>query len=231
MMTANRNEIAKQYYPLVCKIALQISKSTGYDVNECRSAGNMGLIWAMDSYDPKKQEGKKKQSFMQYAAYMIRGYILNDITQHGHTIRVNSNQQKKLREKGEAVNLTHSLDTTLNDDNKLSLSNIVVGDTEDDIYAAIDASMGVSTSKIWSEVFNILSKNFSERDMDIFYRTFAVNGYEDVSCKRMSEKYNLSAGAITQIRNKIIKYMRENKSLRNKLTTIIQLNSGEGYAE
>ena len=220
------NQMAQQYFPLVCKIAGQLSKASGYDLDECKSAGNIGLIKAMETYDPSK--GEKKQTFIQYAAYIIRGYILNDINKHSHLIRVNPDQQKKLREAGESINKTVSIDKSMgctDDGDACTLANIIPGDTSAEIYASIDPSV----DNIWNTIYSRLNTIFSERDLDIFYSTFGVNGREEINGKDMALKYSISQGAVTQVRNKIVKYMKKDRPLREMLLNILQINN-ESYA-
>ena len=224
----SRDEIARRYNPLVCKIAWQISESSGYDFNECKSAGNVGLVYAMDHYDESKQEGKKKQTFLQYAGYMIRFYILNDMNSNGHTIRVNQDQQKRIKAEGGSVELTLSLDKKMSaaaNREDCTFSDLVKGDDESSIYMSLDPS----EEEMWKEVFDKLKGVFNERDLDIFFSTFGVNGYEEKDGKEMAIKYGISAGAITQVRNKILKYMKENKELRECLVSILQMSTRENY--
>lgn len=224
----SREEIAKQYNPLVCKIAWQISESSGYDFDECKSAGNVGLVYAMDHYDESKQEGKKKQTFLQYAGYMIRFYILNDMNMNSHTIRVNQDQQKRIKAEGGSVELTLSLDKKMSaaaNREDCTFSDMVKGDDESSIYMSLDPS----EDEMWKNVFERLKIVFNERDLDIFFSTFGINGYEERDGKEMAIKYGISAGAITQVRNKILKYMKENKELRNSLISILQMSTRENY--
>ena len=223
-MLTDRNAIAKQYIPLVNKIARQINSSSGYDFNECVNAGNVGLVYAIDNF--KEGEGVKNQTFTQYAAYMIRFYILNDINKHSHIIRVNQDQQKRLKSEGKSIELTTRLDISVSpDDDKCCLSNIIAGDNENSIYASLDPS----AEEIWSNIYKRLNAEFSDRDMDIFCSTFGVNGHDELKGKDIAVKYNISAGAVTQVRNKIVAYMKKDKVLNNMLVDIMQLQSGENY--
>lgn len=227
VMNMSENEIAKKFFPLVCKIAWQMSVSSGYDFDECKSAGNMGLFYAMKHYDEAKQEGKKKQTFLQYAGYMIRFYILNDLNQNSHTIRVNQDQQRRIKSEGGNVELTLSLDKAISNTSskEVTFSDTVKGDDESVVYMSIDPS----EDSLWEKVYKKLEGTFSARDLDIFFSTFGLNGREEKDGKEMAVKYNISAGAVTQIRNKIVNYMKNDKELKNDLIDILQLSNRENY--
>ena len=217
----NRNELAKQYGPLVIKVANQIAGKCGANVEDCISAGNVGLVYAIDNYNENSS-----QSFTQYGAYMIRYFILNDLNDNAHTIRVNRDQQKVLQAKGMSVNLTTSLDAELpNTDGETNLQRYVKGDDESSVYMSVDPDEDTQ----WAVLINKLSKVFSERDMDIFCSTFGLQGRKELKGKDIAKKYGVSAAAVTQVRNKIIKFLRTDKEMKSILVDLMQLMNRENY--
>ncbi len=217
----NRNEIAQQYRPLVIKVANQIASKSGVNVEDCISAGNVGLVYAIDNYDEKSS-----QTFTQYSAYMIRFFILNDLNDNAHTIRVNRDQQKSLQSKGMSINLTSSLDAEIpNADGETTLQRYVKGDDESSIYMSIDPDEDAQ----WSSLINKLETVFNKRDMDIFCSTFGLQGREELKGKDLAKKYGVSAAAVTQVRNKIINYLRKDKEMRSMLVNLMQLMNRENY--
>ena len=42
----------------------------------------------------------------------------------------------------------------------------------------------------------------------------------------MAAKYSISQGAVTQVRNKIMKYMKNDKALREMLLDILRIDNG-----
>lgn len=223
--STERNQMAKKYYPLVCKIAHQLSTASGYSWDDCVSAGNVGLIKAMDTYEEGK--GVKKQTFTQYAAYIIRGYILNDINSYGHTIRINPEYKKRVLAEGGTIESTVSLDKAMgyDEDGSCTLANIIQGESSSEVYMSIDPD----SDSVWTSVYTKLSTVFNERDLDIFYSTFGINGKEEVDGKTMAKKYQVSACTVTQVRNKIIRYMKQDSELKEMLLDILQMYSGENY--
>lgn len=212
-----RNEIAKQYRPLVIKVASQIARKSGARIEDCISAGNVGLVYAIDNY-----KSDQTQTFTQYCAWMIRFYILNDLNQHGHIIRINADQQHALQAKGLSTNLVSSLDAEIpNEDGETKLEKHIKGDDENSVYAAIDPSALAQ----WSIIYHALADKFNKRDVDIFCSSFGVNGREEVKGKDLAEKYGVSPAAVTQVRNKIIAYLRKSDELRSILLGILEMMS------
>lgn len=220
---SNRNAVAKQFTPLVYKIAGQLHKSMGYDMNECISAGFEGLVYAMDTY---KED--KKQTFTQYGAYMIRFSIMNDFNKNSRTIRVSWDQQKKAAELGEDVNICKSLDSAeRSDEDGMNMwERKIKGDDENDVLL----SMAPAEEDMWSDIWDDIKEMFNERDRKIFFATFGVGGVKEVSGKDLASEMGISPAAITQSRNKIIRKIKENKKLMEKLVDVMCVMNKENCA-
>lgn len=220
---SNRNAVAKQFTPLVYKIAGQMHKSMGYDMNECISAGFEGLLYAMDTY-----KNDKDQTFTQYGAYMIRFSIMNDFNKNGRTIRVSWDQQKKANEVGEDVNLCKSLDSAKrSDEDGMNMwERKIKGDDENDVLL----TMAPAEGDMWNEIWEDIKDMFNERDKRIFFATFGVGGVKEVSGKDLAKEMGISPAAITQSRNKIIRKIKANKKLMEKLVEVMCVMNRENYA-
>lgn len=220
---SNRNAVAKQFTPLVYKIAGQLHKSMGYDMNECISAGFEGLVYAMDTY---KED--KKQTFTQYGSYMIRFSIMNDFNKNSRTIRVSWDQQKKAAELGEDVNICKSLDSAeRSDEDGMNMwERKIKGDDENDVLL----SMAPAEEDMWSDIWDDIKEMFNERDRKIFFATFGVGGVKEVSGKDLASEMGISPAAITQSRNKIIRKIKENKKLMEKLVDVMCVMNKENCA-
>lgn len=220
---SNRNAVAKQFTPLVYKIAGQLHKSMGYDMNECISAGFEGLVYAMDTY---KED--KKQTFTQYGAYMIRFSIMNDFNKNSRTIRVSWDQQKKAAELGEDVNICKSLDSAeRSDEDGMNMwERKIKGDDENDVLL----SMAPAEEDMWADIWGDIKEMFNERDRKIFFATFGVGGVKEVSGKDLASEMGISPAAITQSRNKIIRKIKENKKLMEKLVDVMCVMNKENCA-
>lgn len=220
---SNRNAVAKQFTPLVYKIAGQLHKSMGYDMNECISAGFEGLVYAMDTY-----KDDKKQTFTQYGAYMIRFSIMNDFNKNSRTIRVSWDQQKKAAELGEDVNICKSLDSAeRSDEDGMNMwERKIKGDDENDVLL----SMAPAEEDMWSDIWDDIKEMFNERDRKIFFATFGVGGVKEVSGKDLASEMGISPAAITQSRNKIIRKIKENKKLMEKLVDVMCVMNKENCA-
>ena len=77
-----RNDIAKQYDPLVWKIARDFAGKSNFDLSELHAIGCEGLVWAMNKYGKKNtkstssDENVKAYTFKSWAGYCIRIAIL-----------------------------------------------------------------------------------------------------------------------------------------------------------
>ena len=219
---ADRNAMVKKYMPLVYKIAGQLHKGMGYDMDECVSAGLEGVIYAMDTY-----KDDKKQTFTQYAAYMIRFSIMNDFNRNGRTIRVSWDQQKKAAAKGEDINLCQSIDHSVRDDEDGTTvwERKLEGDGENEILL----SMAPKEEELWEDIWKDIREMFNERDRKIFFMTFGVGGEKEITGKDMAKEMGISPAAITQSRNKIIRKIRKNKDLMEKLVEVMCVMNRENY--
>jgi RNA polymerase sigma factor for flagellar operon FliA len=81
---ASRDEFLTQHIGLVHHVARQLANrlSTQADLDELISAGSMGLIQAVDSFDRKRG-----LSFSTYAVPRIRGAILDELRKQDHVPR------------------------------------------------------------------------------------------------------------------------------------------------
>jgi DNA-directed RNA polymerase specialized sigma subunit len=70
-------------------------------------------------------------------------------------------------------------------------------------------------------LFDKLEKVFSERDCDIFYKVFGINGVEQMKGFEVANEYGVSAGLISQKISKMIKWIREDKDLFERLGELL----------
>lgn len=87
-----RNQLITQYLPevkrIVHKIAIYLPPSV--DINDLLNVGVIGLIQAMERYDPDRDN-----KFMTYATFRIRGEVLSELRSRDYISRSN---RKKVRE-------------------------------------------------------------------------------------------------------------------------------------
>lgn len=202
-----RNAAAKIYMPLVYKIVTQYVGKSSLSKQELISSGLQGLTQAMNDWN--KNIGDKKVSFKTYAGYRVQQQILNDINSLSHTLSGFNDYAMKQGWNADTV----------------SLDNLLSGDDE---YNQDHLSyLGTTTDKpsdkeaLWEPIYKLLEKNFKERDINIFYRVFGLNGYKKEKSKDIAKEMGWSEGNIrNSVINKILNFLRKDKKAIEILQSI-----------
>lgn len=215
---AGRNAAAKVYTPLVYKIANQYANSSRLSKQELISAGLQGLADAMNDWKKVSQkEDENTVTFKTYASYRVKQQILNDINQTGHTLSGTSWYSQKISNNSELD--AKSLDSLVDYDTRSGESNYK-GEYERAL-ATKDIGANKDDSKYWDELFDLLEKNFRQRELDVFYRFFGLNGYKKEKSKDIAKSLGVSEGAIRNMYiNKIIAFLRKDRKAMDILGTI-----------
>lgn len=192
-----RSAAAKIYMPLAYKIVNQFYGKSQLNKSDLISAATLGLTNAMNDWDQSKGV-----PFKTYAGTRIRQQILNDINQFGHQLSGFNDYAFKQGYSADAVSLDNMLG---GDDDEYNLDHLAaLGVTGDEYSELDDAKM--------KPLFDLLEKNFSTRDVDIFYRYFMLKGNKKEKSKDIAKSYGMSEGNIrNSVINKIIKFLRTNK--------------------
>lgn len=197
------------------------------------SAGNLGLMRAIKTYDPSKSP-----RLVNYAAWWIKLYITEFINHNGRTIRqpvsfivhglsINKfideykskyNKDPSLEEISKATKLPiTTIEKNLNTNQQvLSIDNNVddeIGSFEGIIPDENSVTPDEYTDNIivHNMIYNALNK-LSDRDHDVICMNFGIG------CKRMtltdiSKKFGCSIERIRQIRNKALELLKEENDL------------------
>ena len=113
-----RNELAKQYEPLVNKLVKQFSTKVAIDWYEIKSMAYEGLALAIEKYDDERSN----MTFTQFAAFSIRNNILTCLDNESRTVKMTNYTQKKAIEAGDPVFTSVSIDRSIRcDDEKKPL--------------------------------------------------------------------------------------------------------------
>lgn len=226
-----RNEIAKRYEPLVHKMAKQFMGKSNLSYEELLSAAYQGLTWAMNGYGKKTKKNKAdmetivSKTFTQYAAWIIRVAILEDIKHLSQTVRVPLSQQNLEREQTgrNTKNNTISGDKEIGngkDDTNKSLFDYV-GSTD-------NATRGIDNEdvdKLWKAFFKQLESEFDKTIIDIYYSSLGLNGYEKIKKKELAKKFGVAQSSITYYLYKVNNYIQTNKKMKAMITDIFELMS------
>lgn len=227
-----RNEVAKKYDSLVWKIARDFTGKSNFDLEELHAIGLHGLADAINTYGKKSakseasDENVKGYTFLSWASYRIRIYILEYIKDQGHLVRIPRSQQAKERkEKGHNTRTTSiSVETPMGKDKEGNTKTLLdkIGDYE----RAGKSLEERDNEKLWVEIDNKLRKKFDDRTLEIFYSWFGLFGYEKLSGKEMMEKYGFrNPSSINANNYKVMKYMKEDPEMLDALKELYEFMS------
>ena len=203
-----KNKLAIQYEGLVNKMTYQFASKIAMDWNDIKSMAYEGLALAIEQYDSERSS----MNFMQFAAFAIRNNILTSLDNEARTIKMSAYNQKKAKEEG-ITNYKIRIDLQVNqpDDDSKAIKEMVLGTYEDAKFADGD---------VFETIYEMLGEKFSDRDCEIFFRTFGLNGYEEEKCKDIAKMFELSIGMVSIVNKKIIKYIRSNENMCELLANL-----------
>ena len=214
---AGRNAVAKLYMPVVIKIVNKYIGMSKLDKSDLMGAGLEGMTLAMDDWKPELG------SFKSYMAHRVKYSIVDEMTRNGHTFsgihNLSKNLSNKAQERGKAG---YSFDAVSLD----ALSNGIDDDFKQDYISAlasVDADdYEVEKDKILkkgsSELVKLIDSTLSERDADIIYSYFGMNGRKKMGGADIGRKYGVTSsfvhnGVIRKLYDKISKVKSSNEIL------------------
>lgn len=226
---AGRNQIAKKYEPLIHKIAKQFMGKSELSYEDLISAGNVGLIHAMNKYGKKSNKNVADletivgKTFTQYAAFMIRISILEDIKNLSQIVRVPISQQNA--ERRETGRNTKS--NTVSGDKEISSSGDEGNKSLFDYIGGTDnATRGIDNEdveKLWKKFFKKLEEKFDKTTLDIWYSSFGVNGHEKMKKKDIAAKYGLVPSNISYYLYRVNTFIKTDKKMMEMMNDILEL--------
>lgn len=223
------NQIAKDRLVRAnLRFVVNVSKkyqNQGLPLDDLISEGNIGLINAIEKYDPDKG-----YHFISYAVWWIRQSILKAVYEKSRMIRLPLNranelvQIEKVRKELTKINgedpgadeIAFNVGISVADVKKLmnisrdlvSLEaptmseDSVLGDfIEDDQYQAPDAYV---MDQLLSEDINLALDTLTDKESEILERRFGLNGKKPLSLKEIGDQFGLTKERIRQIEKKAI---------------------------
>lgn len=178
--TKARSELIEHNLRLVSHIIKKYY--SGYDEQEdLISIGTIGLIKAIDSFNPDKG--------IKLATYAAR-CIENEILMHFRSKKKDSN----------VVSINEPIDTD-SEGNPLTLFDIVY--CEDTISDDID--LKIKTKKLYS----LLEEITNERDREIIIRRYGLYNKKEQTQREIAAELNISRSYVSRIEKKVINELRE----------------------
>ena len=195
-----RNELAKQYLPLVKKMTRKLYAYTGMDYSEVESYAWEGLVNAMNSYDP----ARSNMTFTSYAGYAIRHAVLNGFQRNGRTLAISYYRYKQMTEKGEP------LPTTVGIDNFYGASLTKLGYADDP-----------ELEDSWEMLRTRLTDNFPSEWTEMFFSLYGIFGRELKKGKDIAKELGVSGCLITKRTHKMIEFIKKDPELLDALRELL----------
>lgn len=226
-----RDRIVKANLRFVVSVAKKY-QSSAFELNDLINEGNIGLMIAIDKFDPEKG-----YHFISYAVWWIRQTILKAIYEKGKMIRLPSNKtndiikienarkslKAKLTEEEELeqvaimLNMTpvHVQEMMMISKDVFSLDSKVGGDESESssLGEMLEDTTSVSPEELViqndmkNQIDNVLS-TLTAKEAEILRYRFGLNGKKAMSLKEVGEVFNLTKERIRQIEKKAIKRLQ-----------------------
>ena len=226
-----RDRIVKANLRFVVSVAKKY-QSSAFELNDLINEGNIGLMIAIDKFDPEKG-----YHFISYAVWWIRQTILKAIYEKGKMIRLPSNKtndiikienarkslKAKLTEEEELeqvaimLNMTpvHVQEMMMISKDVFSLDSKVGSDESDSnsLGEMLEDTTSVSPEEnaiqndMKEQIDNVLS-TLTAKEAEILRYRFGLNGKKAMSLKEVGEVFNLTKERIRQIEKKAIKRLQ-----------------------
>lgn len=206
-----RNRIAKELEPLMLKIVNQWDGRCPLDRDLLEMQARYGMVYAMNNY-----RDDTSQTFIQYAAWCMRNWILNGINEFGSTVRIGAGERKRLLDNGDTVYRTTSIDR-IDEDGKEDRS--VIGEiSEKSSYT--ETFELVTREDVISKLVRYVDKKFDNRHKDIFFSTYELNGKAKMKGIELAKKYHCTAALISQLNREVLDSIRDNNGLMELLSAV-----------
>lgn len=228
---AVRNQLARQFEPLVNKIVAQQQRILKTDWNTLQSMGWEGLAIAMNTYDPERSN----MNFTQFAAYSILNNIRNCSCTDLHTVKLTSYTQDQIRkvaasrnqEQQEGENIVSKPGVGTTTFTSVSISNVVNPQCDNDnmnreMKYGVYESAKFADGDVFEQLRLEVDANCNKTDAYCFYHYFGICGYPEKQVTELAEEFNVTSGRISQRLKKVIDYIKKNDDLCESLSALLE---------
>lgn len=207
--SAGKTACIKMYTPLVHKIVNGFVGKCPLDKPELMSAAMLGFAHAINTWrKPAKNNpddtDNKSVPFKTYAGYCVRNQILQDINNLGYTVKTN---QHAINKYGSSAFQGQSLDSFgVNTDDDFKQDRLGILGIED-----ANHDLSKNEEELFKDLYKFIDGKFKQRDIDIFYRYFGLNGYQKEKGKDIAKHLGLAPSMITAVVNMILNTLKKDK--------------------
>ena len=207
-----KEALVNQYEPLINKLTNQFVSKVKVDWDSVKSMAYEGFVLAMINYDNERS----KLSFKQFAGWSIRNNILSSLDKELRTVSMSAYAQKKAQECGEATFNSVSLSVISGDDSEYDDN----GSRKEMKYGCYERDK-FSDGDTFEYLYGRLEEKFSERECEMFYRSFGLKGFDDEKGKDIAKRFGVSEGLVSQKIKKMIMYIRGDEDLVEMMANLI----------
>lgn len=229
-----RNQLARQFEPLVNKIVAQQQKILKTDWDTLKSMGWEGLAIAMNTYDPERSG----MTFTQFAAFSVLNNIRNRSCTDLHTVKLTSYTQDQIRKANEAAKKAQESDdpyvqnltpagvgtTTFT---SVSISNVTNPQGGNDnmnreMRFGVYESAKFAEGDVFAELKVEVDARCNKIDAYCFYCYFGVCGYEEKQVNELASELGVTSGRVSQRIKKVIDFIKKDKTLCESLASLTE---------
>lgn len=206
--TLTREEMVIKYEPLINKLTAQFYHKIVGSWNDIHSMACLGFVQALNKYD----ETRSNMSFMSFAAFEMRNTIMTCLTNESRIVKLPFEEQKSLKNNGRSTYNSVSIDH-FNKDDDTKPRETVMNIAEEAKFA---------DGNVFEYLYKRLEDSFNDIDCQIFYMTFGLNGYKEISNKDIAKHFNLSEGRISQRKKLVIEFIRKDSEMCEMLSNLLK---------
>lgn len=195
--TDSKNKIANSNLKFVVSEAKKFLHK-GLDYMDLISAGNIGLMEAIDHFD-----SEKNVRFITYAVWWIDEEMRRAICETGRCVRIPSNKKEELlNSRWTSI----SLDSPIAEDEKITLGNQI-----EDSRNLTPEEENLKDSE--SENLYLAISKLKAREKKVISMRYGLNNTEPKSLREISELYGFSKERVRQIEIEALAHLKSDKKL------------------